>query len=69
MGDFNLHVNDPADEDTRNFSYMMSALDLDQHISFLCAKEGTLLILLLLKLGSDLDICNIRPWTILVSSL
>ena len=60
MGDFNRHVNDLSDEDAGNFCDMMSAIGMDQYVSFPVHNTGNTLHLVFTEVGNNLMIWNKR---------
>ena len=53
LGDFNLHVNDPNDDNAMNFIETTKALALEQHVKFPTHTSGNTLDLVLTELFND----------------
>ena len=56
LGDFNLHVNDPNDDNAMNFIETTQALALEQHFRFPRHTSGNMLDLVLTELFNGLKI-------------
>ena len=61
MGDFNLHVNDPEDQDGEIFIDTMLTLGLDQHIIFPTHRSNNTLGLVLSECLSTYKILSCKP--------
>ena len=61
VGDFNLHVNDPSDNDANIFTDTTLGLGLHQHIEFATQKDGNTLDLLLIEIEGKVDILTSAP--------
>ena len=55
-GDFNLHINNPSDEEVQRFIDTMEALRLQQHVSFQSHHTGNILDLIFTKTISQFNI-------------
>ena len=56
LGDFNLHVNDPNDDNAMNFIESTQALALEQHVNFSTHTSGNTLDLVFTELFNELKI-------------
>ena len=56
LGDFNLHVNDPNDDNAMNFIESTQALALEQHVNFSTQTSGNTLDLVFTELFNGLKI-------------
>ena len=54
--DFNIHVNDEADQDAKVFMDAMEAIGLDQYVTFTTHKDGNTLNLFFSELQSKVQI-------------
>ena len=56
LGDFNLHVNDPNDDNAMNFIELTQALALQQHVNFPTHTSGSTLELVFMELFNEIKI-------------
>ena len=56
LGNFNLHVNDPNDDNAMNFIESTQALALQQHVNFSTHASGNTLDLVFTELFNELKI-------------
>ena len=61
LGDFNILVNDESNENAGNFRDIIMALGLEQHVHFLRQKAGKTLALVMIELGSKLEVTKYSP--------
>ena len=60
-GDFNLHVNDPEDQDREVFIDTMLTLGLDQHVTFPTHRSNNMLDLVFSEFLSTHNILSCKP--------
>ena len=60
-GDYNLHVNNPNDEDAANFLDTNTALGLKQHVRFATHTSGNRLDLIFTEVNSEIGIADCIP--------
>ena len=56
LGDFNVHINDPTDNDTQFFISLMKSAGLHQHVGSATHKAGNILDHVYTEEGGDIDI-------------
>ena len=60
VGEYNLHVNNPEDEDAANFLDMTTALGLKQHVKSVTHTSGNTLDLIFTEVITDIGIADCK---------
>ena len=60
-GDYDLHVNNPNDEDAANFLETNTALGLKQHVRFATHTSGNTLDLIFTEVNGEIGIAHCIP--------